>query len=263
MRTAAALFALTLAAPAPASTATGGFDVAVLVGGAPRPEYRARGTVYVEAERGREYALRITNPLPVRVAVALSVDGVNTIDATHTSAREARKWVLAPYETVVIEGWQVSGEAARKFYFTGERSSYGAKLGLTENLGTIEAVFFREREPARKAWKRSPYAESESGAAAPEPSREKAAKDGAPAGAMSQEQSATLSDEFAATGMGGRTRHEVRLVSLDLEDSPAATLRIRYEFRPVLAKLGVLPAAEDPLDRRERGTGFGTFCPER
>jgi hypothetical protein len=251
MRSATALLALVLASPALSSTAPGGFDLSVLVDGAPRPEYRARDTVYVEAVRGREYALRISNPLPVRVAVALSVDGLNTIDATHTPAREARKWVLAPYETVLIEGWQISGDAARRFVFTGERSSYGAKLGLTENLGTIQAVYFREREVR---WKEA--------FASPDAKREEAQRNRA-AGASRPQAAAPPSDEYAATGMGGRTRHDVRQVFLDLEDVPAASVRIRYEFRPALAKLGVFPAGDDPLERRERGAGFGTFCPER
>ena len=50
-----------------------GFSVSVLVNGAPVSELRGRGSVYVEAVRGRRYAVRITNPLPYRVAVALSV----------------------------------------------------------------------------------------------------------------------------------------------------------------------------------------------
>ena len=246
-----------LAAPVLASSPPRGFDLSVLVDGVSRPEYRARGTVYVEALRGREYSLRLTNPLPVRVAVALSVDGLNTIDATHVPAREARKWVLAPYESVVIEGWQVSGEAARRFFFTGERSSYGAKLGLTDNLGTIEAVFFREKEA--QVWRKS-----QSFAPPPSPRKDAAREsDAGSAAAPEQRQSASLSDEYAGTGMGGRTRHDVRTVSLELEDSPAATVRIRYEFRPVLARLGVLPAGDDPLERRERGAGFGVYCPER
>jgi hypothetical protein len=119
------------------------------VDGSARSEYAARGTVYVEALRGRDFSLRITNPLGVRVAVALSVDGLNTIDAKHTTAQDARKWILDPYQTVVIPGWQVSGDTSRKFYFTGEKRSYGAALGQTANLGTIEAVFFREKQPYR------------------------------------------------------------------------------------------------------------------
>ena len=146
---------------------------------------------------------------------------------------------------------EVSGDAARKFFFTGERSSYGAKLGLTEDLGTIEAVFFREREVLRK----DAFAE-------PGAKREEAQRDQA-AGASRLQAPAPVFDEYAATGMGGRTRHDVRQVFLDLEEAPAASVRIRYEFRTALARLGVLPAGEDPLDRRERGRGFGTFCPER
>jgi hypothetical protein len=257
MRSAAALLSLALAFPAAASDAPGGFGLSVLVDGAPRPEYRTRGTVYIEALRGRTYALRVTNPLPVRVAVALSVDGLDTIDARRTPAREARKWVLAPYETILIEGWQVSGSAARKFVFTGERGSYAAKLGETENLGTIEAVFFREK--ATPVWRES------RSTAAPAPTAKDGARKqaaGAP-GPVAQEAQADLSDEYAATGMGNRTRHDVRAVFLDLEDAPSATVRIRYEFREALARLGVFPRSEDPLERRERGTGFGSYCPER
>jgi len=252
-----ALGALGVTPPLAGSTAGAGFGLSVLVDGAPRPEYPGRGAVYVEAIRGREYALRITNPLPVRVAVALSVDGLNTIDSRHTDGASARKWVLGPYESVVISGWQVSGEAARKFYFTGERSSYGAKLGQTENLGVIEAVFFREKEPHRQAWQRSKASPVPLDRDAP------AAKGRAEAGAAVPEASAKLSDEYAATGMGGRTGHPVTEVSLDLEPASVATLRIRYEFRPVLEKLGLLSRPEDPLDRRERSHGFGPFCPER
>src|SRR5262249_15258512 len=99
----------------------------------------------------RDYVLRVTNPLPYRVAVALSVDGLNTIDAKHTDAWGATKWVLGPYESTVIPGWQVNGSTARRFTFTSEKRSYGAWLGKTEDLGVIEAVSNRRRgrEPRR------------------------------------------------------------------------------------------------------------------
>ena len=123
------------------------FDIEVLVNGVPREQYAARGRRYIEAINGAEYELRIHNPLPMRVAVALSVDGLNTINARHTSAWLASKWVIGPYQTINISGWQVSNERARHFYFTTERDSYGAKLGQTANLGVISAVFFREQYP--------------------------------------------------------------------------------------------------------------------
>ena len=71
-------------------------DVDILVDGAPQPRYAHDGRWYVEALKGREYAIRLRNPYPVRVAVALSVDGLNTIDARETTAADARKWVLGP-----------------------------------------------------------------------------------------------------------------------------------------------------------------------
>ena len=121
------------------------FELDVLVNGRPLQEYYARGRTYVEALQGSEYELRLRNNSSDRVAVALSVDGLNTIDARHTSAWNASKWVIEPYQTITISGWQMSSERARRFYFTNERDSYGAKLGQTANLGVISAVFFREQ----------------------------------------------------------------------------------------------------------------------
>ena len=65
-----------------------------------------------------------------------------------------------------------------------------------------------------------------------------------------------MSEEYAATGIGERTNHRVEWVDLDLEDRPAAVVRIRYEFREQLVQLGVLREAPDPLTRRERARGF-------
>lgn len=256
---------LTVAGHVPAAIAPPGFVVEVLVDGRPLPEYPARGTRYVEAVKGKEYEIRLCNPLGVRVAVALAVDGLNTIDARHTSAGEARKWVLGPYETVVIRGWQVSMDKARRFYFTAEEGSYARRLGMPENMGVIDAVFFRERLPeitpltleeqAGKTRERPDRGMPAPAAPAPE-----AAPAPSTAGVVRPQ-----ADEYAATGIGRRTDHAVQYVSLELEDGPVASVTLRYEFRPQLVRLGVLPAerADDPLARRERARGFDPrFCPE-
>jgi len=128
-----------LPAPRPAEV------VDILVDGVAQPRFAHGGRWYVEARKGREYAIRLRNPYGVRVGVALSVDGLNTIDARETTAAAARKWVLDPYETVVISGWQTSQTEARRFEFTTEEKSYGQALVKTANLGVISAVFFKER----------------------------------------------------------------------------------------------------------------------
>ena len=227
----------------------------IIVGGARQPRYAHKGRWYVEARKGREYAIQLRNPYPVRVAVALSVDGLNTIDARETTAAEARKWVLGPYETVTISGWQTSQLEARRFEFTTEARSYGQALGKTANLGVISAVFFKERVPA----------------IVHEKSKDESRQRSAPPSSATSEQQAASADarradeEFAATGMGRRTGHAVTQVWLNLEDTPAQTVNIRYEFRPQLVRLGILnpvPTA-DPLQRREGARGFEPgFSPE-
>ncbi len=222
----------------------------ILVGGTPQRRYPHGGRWYVEALKGREYAIRIRNPYGVRVAVALAVDGLNTIDARETTAAAARKWVLDPYESVTISGWQTSSTEARRFEFTTEEKSYGQALGKTANLGVISAVFFKERIAAVDRGTDSGQARrrsSEPQSAVPAPAEE------APTAAAK-----SADEQYAATGMGRRTGHFVTQVRLDLEATPAQTVNIRYEFRPQLVRLGILPAGRtpDPLDRRERGRGF-------
>lgn len=222
-----------------------GAEVDILINGTPQPRFAHKGRWYVEAVKGREYAIRLRNPYGVRAAVALSVDGLNTIDARQTTAAEARKWVLNPYETVVISGWQISRAEARRFEFTTEEKSYGHALGKSANLGVISAVYFRERVRAK-------VTESSGDVARPAP-------------APAAPQAARRRDEYAATGMGRATDHAVTQVWLDLEDTPAQTIDIRYEFRRQLVRLGILPRATvvDPLQRREGARGFEPgFAPE-
>jgi len=232
--------------------------IEVLVDGKPLTEYPARGTTYIEALRGREYALRLTNLIDRRIAVALAVDGLNSIDAKTTSASTASKWVLAPYETTTISGWQVSSNDARRFFFTTEEKSYGTWLGQDANLGVIEAVVYREKKPRLTLgqWlgSRSKAAPAPAGRALPSAEAEK--QSGEPADA----------DDLAATGIGRRVDHRVQRVHLDLEDHPASELRLRYEYRQQLVHLGVLPSPEEEtaLARRERANGFSdfTFSPD-
>ena len=234
-------------------------DVEILVDGAPQPRYAHDGRWYVEARKGREYAIRLRNPHGVRVAVALSVDGLNTIDARETTAAAARKWVLGPHETVTISGWQTSRTEARRFEFTTEARSYGQALGKTANLGVISAVFFKERVPTIR---RDTPNESAVRRQAEAPPSSAPAEQETAAAASGDKKAA---DEYAATGMGRPTGHAVAQVWLDLEDAPVQSVNIRYEFRPQLVRLGILPPAPtaDPLQRRERAHGFEAgFSPE-
>jgi hypothetical protein len=220
-------------------------NVEILVDGVAQRRYAHDGRWYVEALKGREYAIRLRNPYGVRVAVALSVDGLNTIDARETTAAGARKWVLGPHETVTISGWQTSSTHARRFEFTTEERSYGQALGKATNLGVISAVFFKERAKA--------FAADAPAAPSAGPIGKRSDSSARAVGEAKQ-----ADNEYAATGMGRETGHAVTQVWLDLEEKAAHSVNIRYEFRPQLVSLGILPRAErvDPLQRRERARGF-------
>ena len=256
------------------------YSMEVLVDGIPLLEYVARNTRYIEAREGCEYSIRLTNRTASRIAIALSVDGLNSIDAKTTTTRNASKWILGPYQTITLDGWQTSGSTARRFYFTTEQDSYGAWLGKTRNLGVISAAVFREkvRKPSpvyrpdvKKDGRR--FGKDESGEA-PRPStrRESERQSGSESSADAPESrlgaQEKLSDDLAATGIGRQMDHRVRRVRFDGESRPAAVLNIRYEYHDALVRLGVLPPEyaqrEDPLTRRERARGFNDsgFAPD-
>lgn len=250
-----------------------GFSVEVLIDGRRATEYAARGRRYVEALEHAEYELRIHNPTGSRVAVALAVDGMNTIDARHSSAWEARKWVIEPYGTIHVRGWQMSADNARRFYFTTERDSYGAKIGQTQNLGVISAVFFRERKPVtimpvtpggreeRPTSQRRDDKRSENAPAESSPSVG-ANRDAA----KPRSTYPPPDDESAATGIGRNVQNGVTWIKMDLDQRPVAEVTIRYEYREALVRLGILPrgySKPEVLNRRERAEGFEPrYCPQ-
>lgn len=242
------------------------YTLEVLVDGRPLPPLAGRGRTYIEAIAGREYSLRFSNHTDRRVAVAVSVDGLNSIDAQTTTAGEGSKWIVEPRQTLTLDGWQTSGDVARRFFFTTETASYGAWLGETDNLGVISAVVFRERLPERVG---RLYSEPK---AHPKPAARQGASDsssgsGAEAAAPAPPAADSgLSEEYAATGIGREVDHRVTRIHFDSEATAAARLELRYEYRDALVKLGLLPRhmPEHPLDRRERARGFedSGFAPD-
>ncbi len=286
------LMLATVSVAAPTSAVErSGVSMELLIDGRPAGEHRARGTRYVQAFRNKEYAVRLTNNTDGRVAVALAVDGLNSVDAKHTKAKDATKWVLAPWESIVVQGWQVGPAQARKFFFTTEEKSYGDWLGDTRNLGNITAVAFCERRRAvtvTPAPDPAPWYErwglggdADDGASRKSDREREVRAEEAPAAADASTQSSAGAsrrgrggegkstyrrsprkpkpEEHAATGIGRRVKNDVEWVDFDLNPDPLATLELRYGFRDELVALGVLPdprTRENALSRRENARGF-------
>jgi len=235
----------------------GSFELSVIVDGSTATEYPFRDKTYIEALRGRSFTLRLHNPTSERVAVALSVDGLNVVDAKRTTAAGATKWILSPCQTVEIPGWQISGETSRRFFFTETGRSYAKWIGDTRNVGTIEAVFFREKTRPPQ-----PIAREASPQSLREESRTKDSQTPAPERSVgtgdfgiTAKGEAPLSDGYAATGIGERTKFPIRWVHFEEDPVPMASISLRYEYRRELIRLGVL-SGEGDLYARDRGRGF-------
>src|ERR1051325_7563713 len=137
----------------------------------------------------------------------------------------------------------MSSERARRFYFTNESDSYGAKLGQTANLGVISAVFFRERSRPVPITPSYPI------------TRDKSESSRGESSARAQS-SPRADDDYAATGIGRNVRNDVRWVDMDLESRSAGVATGRCEYYSALLKLGVVPRERYPLQRREDSRGF-------
>ena len=215
---------------------SGEFDVQVLIGGRPLPQETWGGVRRVEAVKGVEYELRLVNPLPGRVAVAVSVDGLNIIDARHTTAWDASKWVIHPHGTLTITGWQVGSERARRLYFTTERDAYATKIGRPGDFGVISAVFYRERRtvPEITRHRSSVPEQRQSLGQTAEAAATGPAVRSAPGGEDSSRRRLPPYWHYegrAATGIGRSVPSEVREVQMELERDPVAVVTLRYAFR--------------------------------
>jgi hypothetical protein len=112
------------------------------------PEVWKHGSPCLQVTEGTEYSLVINNPLPVRVAVAVTIDGLNVIDGKRTSADKAEKWMIDANSSLTLRGWQTDRSSLRRFIFTDQAASYAQWKGTrdkkeyTRNLGVIGVAYF-------------------------------------------------------------------------------------------------------------------------
>jgi hypothetical protein len=231
-------------------------DVEVLARGyrgAALPSYWFQGETYVEGRQGQEFRVRLRNKSSERVLAVLSVDGVNAISG-ETAGLNQTGYVLAPYQTLDVDGWRKSSAQTAAFYFTHIADSYGARTGRPDNVGVIGAAVFREQrynaygydgesydELARQ---QQPYAgrdkSVERRAASPTAS--------APAESRAESKSNGIAQDggFGAgapigTGHGRREYRPSVDVEFAREDAVFEVNNVRYDSRQNLLAAGVIP----------------------
>ena len=227
------------------------------------PSPDGSGRYYLEARTGSRYSVALANRSAERVGVVLTVDGLNAISGGRDTAR-GRMYVLDPWQSTSVQGWRTSLQDVRQFTFVDERRSYATRTGkANEKMGWIEVAVYRERRPYVQATplpypepRPYPTEEQDGRARAQAPASPEASRsDNRDAGAAKAEGGAR-DRSYPGTGWGEHAHDPVVLVSFDPESEPSGRATLRYEYRPALVALGVLPPYVVPRDRlwqRERG----------
>ncbi len=290
--TAAALLAVTLvAAPAQARTpvvdrsyeaARGPIEVEVVVAGRNTPLFMASNRTdrwYLEARQGAKYEIRVTNRTGRRVGFVLAVDGLNAINGLRSAGGSGEPmYVLDPHDDATIKGWRKDLHNVSRFVFVDERRSYAERTGQANgDLGWIRVTAFDEQRALygvtprwresgrderiddRDEWHAGEAKEMEKSAppAAASPQSGRRSDNGV--GAQGYDGPAPVREPVAesnpGTGWGPNQRDRVHTVEFEPQRYAAAQVILRYEYKPALIALGILPwrAPRDRTWERENG----------
>jgi len=105
-----------------------------------RFHYVREATYDLDPLLGRPYRIQLTNLTSGYLGVVLAVDGLNTNgNAPIVGDASDRKWILRPFQTVAIAGWQVSSEEALQFEFATPSQSHST---LEPLRGTIHLAVY-------------------------------------------------------------------------------------------------------------------------
>jgi hypothetical protein len=95
--------------------------------------------------RGERYEVLLKNDARRAIEVLVSVDGLDAMDGRPASFQK-RGYVLAPYETLAVEGFRTSRSTVAAFRFGPMFESYGHRRhGDTVNAGVIGVAVFDEK----------------------------------------------------------------------------------------------------------------------
>lgn len=186
-----------------------------------RSGQRKLSKAYVQARRGQEYGIRITNHSGERLAFVVAVDGRNIISGKRSKLKSnERKYVLGPYESATYRGWRTGRNRVNEFFFTDEDNSYSAAFDDYSAMGVIAVAAFRDAD--RREYEEVYKYESRKRSAAPGASSRSDRDSSAP-----------------GTGYGDEHYSRSRRVRFDAERRAAATYLFKYEWRETLCDMGV------------------------
>jgi hypothetical protein len=202
---------------------------------------------YLEARRGENYSIVVRNTMSERIGIVIAVDGRNIISGKKSYLRNNEMmYIVGPEDFVKLEGWRTDDAAVHKFYFTDVTDSYSVRtFGDTSAMGVIGVAVFREKDrPAI-------FHDRTLGENYPAPS----------AGAPGERSSKRYKSESAGTGFGDRKYSPVVRVEFAPESIPIEKILLKYEWRDVLCKKGLLNCGQAEGNRLWDEYGYAPFPP--
>lgn len=122
--------------------------VELLCEGRPCPETTSRRTRWVMGDFGERYVIRVTNRSDRWTEAVVTVDGRDVVNGSAGSYSN-RGYLIAPWDSVDIEGFRVSTSEVAAFRFTSVGDSYAGRVDGGRNAGVVGVAFFPARERPR------------------------------------------------------------------------------------------------------------------
>lgn len=266
MRTfAAAVCAVIMMAAAPVSSHTGdrlqgevGVEIVSDQGSAfltiPHTVFRDKGAEvikkYLEARKGENYGIIIRNNTPERIGVVIAVDGRNIISGKRSELRNTEDmYIVGSSEQARYDGWRTARSTVHRFYFTDTADSYAQKtFEDTSAMGVIAVAVYRDQDRPRPL-----YELRSKRSALPAPSAAQSAEQGKASGA--------LRDEAAGTGFGTEQYSPVTTVEFRPERLPTQKTLVKYEWRDVLCRKGIMNCSPETGNRMWDEGEFAPYPP--
>ena len=202
---------------------------------------------YLEARKGEKYSIVIRNTMGERIGIVIAVDGRNIISGKKSYLKnDEMMYIVGPYGSVKLEGWRTDDDTVHKFYFTDVHDSYSMRtFGDKSAMGVITVAVFREKNrPAiflDKTLREESHAPS--------------------AGARGKSDSKRYGDESAGTGFGDGRYSPVVRVEFEPERIPHEKILVKYEWRDVLCKKGLIKCWQKEDNRLWDEYGYAPFPP--
>lgn len=181
---------------------------------------------YLEAKRGENYSILIRNNLQQRIGVVIAVDGRNIITGRKSSLKSSEMmYIVGPYSSSKLEGWRTDNETVHRFYFTDVKDSYSLRtFEDTSAMGVIAVAIFLERQRPAVLYDEQAL----NGKTAPAP------------GAAARSKMKKQESDAAGTGFGDESYSPVVKVEFEPEGVPYEKFLIKYEWREMLCRKGIL-----------------------